>query len=101
MSSNKLRVCEYFDKLTSKLDLAVESRISHNIHDKNLEDGLNTQREIFLRDSRSRSLLNFRSLSDLNLKPSEVLSDEELFPKFCFFIEYPKTGKKHEFIMRI
>jgi hypothetical protein len=94
MNQSKLKVCEYFDNLVNRLDLAVEGAITDNYHDTNLEDELNKQRDVFIKEIRYVETYNLRALSDMDIKPGEVLSDEELFPKFCFFIELAKRDEK-------
>jgi hypothetical protein len=94
MSSNKLKVCEYFDNLISDLDLAVQTVIKYNYHDRNLVDGLNKQRDEFIKEIRELEAYNLRSISDMNLKQGEVLSDEDHFTKFCFFIKFVRLEEK-------
>jgi hypothetical protein len=88
MAEKKLKIIEYFDKLVSKLDLAVERSIYQNCYDEELISGLNKQRDAFINDIHQVQDFNLRVLSDKPIKADQELSDEDLFPKFCFFIEY-------------
>jgi hypothetical protein len=87
MVNYKIKLCEYFDSLIHRLDLAVETAIIDNRHDEDLINELNKQRDAFLNEIRRVQAYNLRALSDLNTKPGEELSYDELFAKFCFFIK--------------
>ena len=65
MIRNKIRLCEYFDNLISRLDLVVEKLIIANIHDKNLEAGFNKQRDEFIKEIRYVEAYIFRTLTSL------------------------------------
>jgi hypothetical protein len=96
MSQLKLKIIEYFDKLVNKLDLAVEMAIYQNCYDEQFKCGLNKQRDAFLAEIKDVQDFNLKALSSRDIRPDQELSNEDLFPKFCFFIEYIK--KKNEII---
>jgi hypothetical protein len=63
--------------------------IRKNHKDKELVDGLNKQRYAFIKEIREVEAYNLKAISDLmNVNQSgEELTDEDLFPSFCFFIK--------------
>jgi Leucine-rich repeat (LRR) protein len=96
MAQYKLKIAEYFDVLANKLDLVVEASTDQNCYDKELISGLNKQREAFLSEINECQDFNLKALSNKEIKPDQELNNEDLFPKFCFFIEYVK--KKNDSI---
>jgi hypothetical protein len=97
MNQGSIRLCNYFDKLINRLDLVVETAIRDNYHDKNLENEFNKQRNEFIKEIREVEAYNLTFISNMNLKPGKVLTDKDLFSKFCFFIEFLQTEKKQVF----
>jgi hypothetical protein len=94
MSKIKLVVCKYHDELISKLDLAVETAIANNHLDENLRDGLNKHRDAFISEIRGVEAYNLRSLADLKHEHDNELGNDDLFSKFCFFIELPILNQR-------
>jgi hypothetical protein len=93
MSSYKIKICDYFDALINRLDLVVETAIIDNNHDQKLIDQLNHMRNVLLNEIRYIQAYNLRALSDLNTNQEDAeLTNEDLFPKFCFFVELPETS---------
>jgi hypothetical protein len=91
---NKLRIVEYFDGLINKLDKNVETAIKDNHRDDDLIARLNKQRDEFIKEIRSVEADNMSALKELNVSPSDKLSDDKLFPKFCFFLKFPEKIEK-------
>jgi hypothetical protein len=95
MNQNKLRLCAYFDKLINGLDLKVEHSILENNRDECYVAAINKKRDEFINEIRHVEAYNLRALSDnTDMKQGEVLSDEELFPKFCFFTRVDFRNEK-------
>jgi hypothetical protein len=90
---NKIKLIKYFDDLISELDLRVETAISNNCHDENLIAGFNKQRDVFINEIRYVEAYNLRSLADLNPEQENELINDDLFSKFCFFIEFVERNK--------
>jgi hypothetical protein len=101
MLKNKIRISEYFDKLISKIDLAVETRAAKNQLDTSLLTSLNKQRDDFIKEINYVQAYNLRALSDLDSKLGEEISNEELFPKFCFVVEVPESLARNEIHSRL
>ncbi len=85
MNKYKIEICEYFDNLTSKLDLLIESLIVNNHYDDNLVAEFNKCRDTFINEIRDAQAFNLKALS--TLEPNKEPSKDDLFPKFCFFIK--------------
>jgi hypothetical protein len=100
-SNNKLKVCEYFDNLINRLDLVVETLISKSSDDPGLVDKFNKQRDEFLKEIRDVEAFNLRSTSGMHIKLGEVLTEQELFPKFCFFVEHAREKVDLEIGLRL
>jgi hypothetical protein len=87
MNANKIKLSNYFDNLINKLDLAVETTIKDYHFDDDLTAQFNNLRDVFLNEIRYVQSYNFRALADFQIKPDEEITNDELFPKFCFFIK--------------
>jgi hypothetical protein len=97
----KIRISDYFDSLISKIDVVVESKVAKNQLDTNLLSKLNKQRDDFIKEINYVQAYNLRALSDLDSKPNEELSNDELFPKFCFVIKVPEKFSQNEIGLRL
>ncbi len=98
MNNYKIKICDYFDALINRLDLVVDTAIIDNNHDQELIDQLNHMRNVFLNEIRYIQAYNLRAVSDLNADTQDTkLTNEDLFPKFCFFVELPETSNERAY----
>jgi hypothetical protein len=97
MSTNKSRLIEYFDSLIRRVDLIVRNAIAYNQNDERLVFELNNQRGEFVKEILFVQSCNLRELAERELKSSEELSSQDLFQKFCFFIEFKTSNEKQTF----
>jgi hypothetical protein len=72
MNQNKQRLWDYFDKLVNLV---------------NRVDGFDNYRDELIKEIRDVETYNLISLSGVNTKPKEALSNARLFQKFCFLVE--------------
>jgi Leucine-rich repeat (LRR) protein len=86
MNIYKLKLYEYFDSLINQVDLAVETAISENYHNEKLINVLNWLRDVLLHEIRNVQAINLKALSNLDTETHKELTNEELFPRFCFLI---------------
>jgi hypothetical protein len=95
MAHFKLKIIEYFDFLVNKLDLAVETLAQQISDDQEFISGLNKQRDAFLAEINHVHDFNLRALSQKVIKPGQELGHEDLFTRFCFFIEHVQKHNKY------
>jgi hypothetical protein len=62
---SKMRICEYFDELTRRLDVLVDAAINDNQHRPSLQDALRTQRDLFIEEIRQVKAFNLKALAYL------------------------------------
>jgi hypothetical protein len=85
ITSNKLRIADYFDNLKNKIDLLVEIYISDNQHDQVCIDEINKAREGWIKEADWCQAYNLGAL-EMNENKDELITEDQLFKRFCFFI---------------
>jgi hypothetical protein len=94
MATYKLKIAEYFDALVNRLDMAVETSINRNCYNEQLKCEHNKQRDAFLAEINQAQDFNLRALSKKEIAPNQKLGNEDLFAKFCFFIDYVQKNNE-------
>jgi hypothetical protein len=84
-ATNKLRISNYFDDLKNKIDLLVEIYINDNQHDPTGVDEINKVREEWIKEADECQAHNLAELEQ-NENKDELITDDQLFKRFCFFI---------------
>jgi hypothetical protein len=85
IATNRLRIVDYFDDLKNKIDLLVEIYISDNQHDQARVDEINKAREKWVKEADECQAYNLAEL-EKNERKDELVTDEELFKRFCFLV---------------
>jgi hypothetical protein len=84
-AANKLKIVNYFDDLINKINLLVEIYICDNKYDQICIDEINKAREEWITEMNECQDHNLAEL-EKNEKNDELIADEQLFKRHCFFI---------------
>jgi hypothetical protein len=87
-------VTEYFDSVTSQIDLFIETQLQVNSKDEAKSVEINQKREVMLKAVREAEQLNMKHLNEklVNDLDSLVGGDySKLFVTFCFVLELNKS----------
>ncbi len=90
----RLIVTEYFDSVTSQIDLFIETQLQVNSKDEAKSVEINQKREVMLKAVREAEQLNMKHLNEklVNDLDSLVGGDySKLFVTFCFVLELNKS----------
>jgi hypothetical protein len=90
----RLIITDYFDALTSEIDLLIERELQVNSNDESKMSDLNKRRDVYLNEIKRVEIENINSLNrEKNIDYLNTLDDElklyrELFSVFSFTIEF-------------
>jgi hypothetical protein len=91
----RLLICEHFDSVTSEIDLFIEKELLLQLQSSSdyvkAENELNSKRDTLLKYVKEAEQFNLKMLNQTVYNSrNNHLSMEELFPQFCFILQFEK-----------